>query len=201
MHAPQHTPPSTAYDAIVIGGSSGSIEALMELLPALPRSLRCPVVVVVHLPKNHPSLLTEIFLPYSALPLHEPSDKDALVPATVFFAPPDYHLLVENGPHFALSVDPPLHYSRPAIDVLFESAAHVYGERLVGVLLSGANDDGAAGLQAIAEAGGLVVVQSPASSGMRHMPEAALRRTRADHCLAPADIGQLLCDLNYQGLL
>jgi two-component system chemotaxis response regulator CheB len=192
---------STAYDAIVIGGSSGAIEALMALLPGLPATLQCAVVIVLHLPKDRPSLLTSIFKPHCVLPLHEPIDKDAIAPGAVYFAPPDYHLLIESGPRIALSVDPPVHYSRPSIDVLFESAAHVYGCRLVGVLLSGANEDGAAGMQAIATAGGLAVVQSPASAAMRPMPESALRRAAVDHLLAPSDIALLIRDLHHQGLL
>ena len=146
----------------MVGGSAGGIDALLELLPALPATLQAAVLVVLHLPRDRRSLLVEIFQPRCALPLREAQDKDAITPGSVSFAPPDYHLLVDagpQGPHVGLSVDPPLHFSRPSIDVLFESAADHYGPRLVGILLSGANEDGVHGLQAIQAAG----VTSPGS--------------------------------------
>jgi two-component system, chemotaxis family, protein-glutamate methylesterase/glutaminase len=192
---------ATLFRAIVIGGSSGGIDALMELMPALPATLRAAVLVVLHLPRDRPSMLADIFQPRCALPLREACDKEPLAPGTVYFAPPDYHFLVDTGPCAALSVDPPVHYSRPSIDVLFESAADQYGEGLVGVLLSGANDDGAAGLQAIGAAGGLMVVQDPASALVPAMPRAALARCASPHVLSPAGIAQLLTQLHREGSL
>ena len=201
LQSPQARPPSAGYDAIVVGGSSGGIDALLYMLPALPATLRAAVLVVMHLPRDRPSLLAEIFRHRCGLPLKEAHDKDAIAPGTVYFAPPDYHLLVDAGPRLALSVDAPVHFSRPSIDVLFESAADQYGERLLGILLSGANEDGARGLQAIAAAGGLVVVQDPASASMPAMPQAALARVAADHVLPPAGIADLLVDLHENCLL
>ena len=192
---------ATTYDAIVVGGSSGAIDALVRLLPALPATLRASVLVVLHLPRDRRSLLADIFRQRCALPLHEAQDRDPIAPGTVYFAPPDYHLLVDEGPRLALSVDAPVHYSRPSIDVLFESAADQYGERLVGVLLSGANEDGARGIEAIAAAGGRVVVQDPATAPMPAMPHAALARVAAHHVLAPPGIADLLADWHHQGLL
>ncbi len=189
------------YDAIVVGGSSGAIDALVRMLPALPTTLRAAMLVVMHLPRDRRSLLAEIFRRRCALPTHEAQDKDAIAPGTVYFAPPDYHLLVDAGPQLALSVDAPVHYSRPSIDVLFESAADAYGERLVGILLSGANEDGARGLEAIGAAGGLVVVQDPATAPMPAMPQAALARGAAHHVLTPPGIADLLADLHHKGLL
>lgn len=189
------------YGAVVIGGSSGGIDALMELLPALPATLRAAVLVVLHLPRDRPSMLPEIFQRRCALPLHEASDQEPLSPGAVYFAPPDYHLLVDAGPRTALSLDPPVHYSRPSIDVLFESAADAYGEQLIGVLLSGANDDGAEGLRAIGAAGGLVVVQDPASALVPTMPQAALARCAPTHVLPPAGIANLLTQLHRDGCL
>ncbi len=201
-HLPSAPPQRRAgYDAIVVGGSSGAIDALVRMLPALPATLRAAMLVVMHLPRDRRSLLTDIFRQRCALPLQEAQDKDAITPGTVYFAPPDYHLLVDAGPSLALSVDAPVHYSRPSIDVLFESAADEYGERLVGVLLSGANEDGARGLAAIGAAGGLVVVQDPATAPMPAMPQAALARGAAHHVLAPPGIAELLADLHHKGLL
>ena len=197
----QSTHRPAGYDAIVIGGSSGGIDALVQLLPALPVTLRAAVLAVMHLPRDRRSLLTDIFRHRCALPLKEAHDKDAIAPGTVYFAPPDYHLLVDAGPRLALSVDAPLHFSRPSIDVLFESAADQYGERLVGILLSGANEDGARGLEAIAAAGGLVVVQDPASAPMPTMPQAALACVAVHHVLPPAGIADLLAHLHENCLL
>jgi two-component system, chemotaxis family, protein-glutamate methylesterase/glutaminase len=198
---PQQARATTAYDAIVVGGSSGAIDALARLVPALPATLRAAVLVVVHLPRDRRSLLADIFRQRCALPLREAQDKDPIAPGTVYFAPPDYHLLVDAGPSLALSVDAPVHYSRPSIDVLFESAADQYGERLVGILLSGANEDGARGMEAVAAAGGLVVVQDPATAPMPAMPQAALARVATPHVLPPPGIADLLTGWHHQGLL
>ncbi len=180
------------FDALVIGGSAGSIEALSVLLPALPADLRASVFIVLHLPRERPSLLCDIFQPRCAVPLREAQDKEPVEPGTVYFAPPDYHLLVDAGPSMALSVDDPVHFSRPSIDVLFESAADVYGPQLLAVLLSGANQDGADGMAAVQRAGGVTVVQHPSSAQMTAMPEAALALLEPDHVLPPAQIASLI---------
>ncbi len=180
------------FDAIVIGASAGGVEALLLLLPALPASLRASVLIVQHLPRNRPSLLAEIFGRRCALPVMEAEDKAAAEPGTVCFAPPDYHLLVEAGGRLALSVDEPVHYSRPSIDVLFQSAADVYRERLLGIVLTGANQDGAAGLAAIHRAGGTTLIEDPASAMFAPMPASALKRTPASRVLPLAGIGAFL---------
>lgn len=186
------------YDAIVVGGSSGSIEALSTLLPALPAGLRAAVIVVLHLPRERRSLLSEIFQRRCALPVQEAQDQQCIAPGHLYFAPPDYHLLVDEGPRLALSVDAPVHYSRPSIDVLFESAADCYGPRLVSVLLSGANQDGAQGSAAVQAAGGLVVVQQPAGAPMPAMPQAALARVPTACALTPEGIAGLIAGLHQQ---
>lgn len=186
------------FDAVVIGGSAGSVEALGVLLPALPATLQAAVMVVVHLPRNRPSLLCNIFQSRCALPLREANDKEPIAPGTVYFAPPDYHLLVDAGPALALSVDAPVHFSRPSIDVLFESAADVYGAKLIGILLSGANQDGARGLAAIEARGGLAIVQDPASAGVRTMPDAAVARTTAARILMPCKMADFLNALHAE---
>lgn len=186
------------FGAVVIGGSAGSVEALSVLLPALPAGLQAAVLVVLHLPRNRPSLLCNIFRSRCALPLREAEDKEPIVPGTVYFAPPDYHLLVDDGPALALSVDAPVHYSRPSIDVLFESAADAYGSGLIGMLLSGANQDGARGLAAIEARGGLAVVQEPDSAGVRTMPESALAHTTAARILTPLQMATFLTALHAE---
>lgn len=186
------------FDAVVVGGSAGSVEALGLLLPDLPATLQAAVMVVLHLPRNRPSLLCNIFQPRCALPLREANDKEPIAPGTVYFAPPDYHLLVDAGPTLALSVDAPVHFSRPSIDVLFESAADAYGSKLIGILLSGANQDGARGLAAIEAGGGLAIVQDPASAGVRTMPDAAVARTTAAHILAPYQMAHFLNALHAE---
>ena len=179
-------------DAIAIGTSAGGVEALSILLPALPAGLRASVFIVLHLPRERPSLLAEIFTPKCALKVKEAEDKMRVEPGTVYFAPPDYHLLLDEGPQLALSIDELVHFSRPSIDVLFESAADIYGERLMGIILTGANDDGAAGLAAIHRAGGVTIVQEPDSAQVPLMVLAALRRTAADFVLPLEGIAGLL---------
>jgi two-component system chemotaxis response regulator CheB len=160
-------------DVIAIGASAGAIEALEHLLPALPASLAVPIVIVVHVPPDRPSGLIALFRARCQVPVQEIEDKAPLEPG-VHFAPPDYHVLVERTGTFALANDEPVHYSRPAIDVLFESVAVSYHERGMGIVLSGANADGAAGLARIRQCGGITWVQQPESAAVRTMPDAAL---------------------------
>ena len=173
-------------DAVVIGASAGGIEALTALLPALRPGLRPPVLIVLHLPRDRPSALVEIFARKCAVPVREAEDKEAVAPGTVYFAPANYHLLVDRGPQLCLSADDPVHHSRPSIDVLFESAAEAYGDRLLGFILSGANEDGACGLAAIHDAGGVTVVQCPQTARAPHMVLSALKLRPAD-CVLPLD--------------
>lgn len=165
-------------DAIAIGGSAGGVSALATLLPALSASYRGAVFIVVHLPRERRSLLASILAPWCALPVCEADDKVPVEPGTVYVAPADYHMLIDvldDGPQLALSADEPVHYSRPAIDVFFEAAADVYGSRLLGIILTGASEDGAAGLAAVARAGGRAAVQDPDTAEVPVMPAAALR--------------------------
>lgn len=184
------------FDAIVIGASAGGIEVLSLLLPALPAALRSVVLVVVHLPPRRSSLLAEIFAPRCALSVKEAEDKEVLMPGTVYFAPPDYHLLIERGGVVALSYDEPDHFSRPSIDALFESAADVFGQRLLGIILTGASEDGAAGLAAVKSNGGTAIAQDPASAQMPLMPDAARKRSGTDKILTPAEIADYLASLD-----
>jgi two-component system chemotaxis response regulator CheB len=160
-------------DAIVIGTSAGGIEALNVILPIFSGDFAIPVVVVIHLPQDRPSLLTELFAPKCRLTVREPDDKQS-VSAGIWFAPPGYHLMIDSDRCFALSVDDPVNYSRPSIDVLFQSAADVYERKLLGIVLTGANSDGAAGAKSIAQAGGSVIVQDPDEAEASRMPLAAI---------------------------
>ncbi|MBS0419342.1 MAG: chemotaxis protein CheB [Proteobacteria bacterium] len=182
-------------EAIVVGASAGGVEALGLILPALPAAFRPSLLIVLHLPRERPSLLVEIYEKRCALPIREADDKEPIEPGTVYFAPPDYHMLVERNRQIALSTEEPVHYSRPSVDVLFESAADVYGNRLLGVILTGANQDGAAGLHAIHRAGGVTVVQQPDSAKVPLMIVSALQRNPADFVLSLPDIAALLVGL------
>lgn len=160
--------------AVAIGASAGAIHALLRILPALPSGYALPVLAVVHVPPGRRSELAGLFAGKCRLPVREAEDKEPIEPGTVYFAPPDYHMLVEAGGTISLSTEEPVFFSRPSIDVLFESAADAYGPDLMGVVLTGANEDGARGLRAVAEAGGSVFVQDPATAYARAMPDAAL---------------------------
>jgi two-component system chemotaxis response regulator CheB len=183
-------------DAVVIGASAGGVEALTALLPALAPGLMAPVFIVLHLPRDKPSVLVEIFAPKCAVPVREAEDKETVAFGTIYFAPNNYHLLVDQGPQLSLSADDPVHHSRPSVDVLFESAAEIYGSRLLGIILSGANEDGASGLAAIHDAGGVTVVQSPETARAPNMALAALKMRPADRVLPLPEIAQILRTLD-----
>lgn len=184
--------PRVRVSAVVMGASSGGVEALSVLLPALPASLAVPVFIVIHLPAGRRSLLPEIFGARCTRPVREAEDKEPIVPGCVYVAPADYHLLVDDGPQLALSADEPVHYSRPSIDVLFESAAQAYGAGLLGILLTGASEDGAAGLSAVRAAGGRTIVQDPTEAVAPVGVQAALRRDAAERVLPLGGIGAVL---------
>jgi two-component system, chemotaxis family, protein-glutamate methylesterase/glutaminase len=187
-------------DAVVIGASAGGVEALSVLLPALPSSTRASFFVVLHVPRDRPSLLAEIFTHKCALPVREAEDKETVATGTVYFAPSNYHLLLDEGPQIALSADDPVHHSRPSIDVLFESAADIYRERLLGIILTGANEDGAVGLAAVHDGGGITVVQEPQSARSPQMGMSALKLRPADLVLPLDRIAALLGTLNSSGV-
>jgi two-component system chemotaxis response regulator CheB len=173
-------------DAVVIGASAGGVEALSALLPALPPDSSAAIFIVLHIPRDKPSLLVQIFTNKCALPVREAEDKEPVVPGTVYFAPSNYHLLVDQGPQTALSADDPVHHSRPSIDVLFESAADVYESRLMGIILTGA----------IHDRGGLTVVQQPETARSPRMAMSALKSGPVDLVLPLERIVELLGTLN-----
>lgn len=179
-------------DAVVIGASAGGIDALLVLLEPLQPPLAVPVIVVLHLPDNHESRLVQVFGHRLRVPVGEAQPHAPVEKGWIHFAPPGYHLLVEADRTFSLSCDPPVLFSRPSIDVLFESCAEAWGERLVGMVLTGANEDGARGLATIKALGGLTVVQDPAEAAHPAMPEAAVRLANPRFVLPLAGLRGLL---------
>ena len=163
-----------APEAIVIGASAGALDVLSNLLPALPSDYRLPILIVVHMPPDKTSMFAELMRARCGIRVREAEDKEPIEPGVAYFAPPDYHLLVEQDKRLSLSGDEPVLFSRPSIDVLFESAADAYGGGLIGVVLTGANSDGADGLRAVVEAGGVAIVQKPGGAYAAAMPQAAI---------------------------
>jgi two-component system chemotaxis response regulator CheB len=174
--------------AVVIGASAGAIEALSVLLPALPSAYRLPVMIVVHVPPDRKSLLPDLFRDKCAIKVVEADDKEPVQNGVIYFAPPDYHLLVETGKTLSLSSDEPVLFSRPSVDVLFESAADAYGPALTAVILSGASQDGAKGLAAVVAAGGEAMVLRPGEAYATAMPEAAIASCPSAKILSLAEI-------------
>jgi two-component system chemotaxis response regulator CheB len=182
------------YEIVVVGTSWGGLAALRTLVAGLPRDFGLPMAVVQHRHKDSDRLLATLLQERTSLTVCEVEDKQPVLPGFFFIAPPDYHLLIERG-HFSLSTDAPVRYSRPSIDVAFTSAADSYGPGVVGIVLTGANADGAAGLASIAERGGLAIVQSPATAESPTMPRAALEAVPAARVLPIPAITDLLATL------
>lgn len=185
-------------EAIVIGCSAGGLDALRPLLHALASPVPQAVIVCSHSGDPGTGLLAALLAPHAHLPVKEARERWPVQPGVIHVTPPGYHLLIERDRHFSLSVDAPEHYSRPSIDVLFESAAEAYGARLIGVMLTGASPDGAHGLACIRRRGGLAVVQDPAEAAASAMPQAALDHAGADYCMPLAQIAPLLNQLVHR---
>jgi two-component system, chemotaxis family, protein-glutamate methylesterase/glutaminase len=183
---------SFAADAVVIGTSAGGIDALMTLFDGLHPPVQAAIIVVLHLPEDHESRLVEVFASRVRVPVREAQPNAAVETGTIYFAPPGYHLLVERERSFSLSCDPPVQFSRPSIDVLFDSCAEAYGPSLAGLVLTGANEDGARGLARIKACGGLAAVQDPQEAAHSPMPQAALNAADPDYVLPLAGLRRLL---------
>lgn len=184
--------PGNPIELVAIGASAGGVEALSLLLAALPADFPAAVAIVLHLPPDRISLLAQLFDARCALPVKEVEDKEPVVPGIVYFAAPDYHMLVEPGGTFSLSRDLPVHFSRPAIDLLLESAAQAYREHVLGIVLTGSSVDGADGLLQIREMGGQAWVQEPSEARAGTMPAAALRIAGADRVLGLPEMASAL---------
>lgn len=184
-----------AFKLIVVGTSLGGLRALEVMLAGLPKTFPLPIAIVQHRYKSSDSALRILLQQHSALQVKEPEDKEAIVPGHVYLAPANYHLLVEPG-SFALSTEAPVSYARPSIDVLFESAADAYMQRVIGVVLTGANNDGAQGLTKIKTKGGLTIVQEPNTAESSIMPEAAIATVgEVNRVLPLAEIAPFLVNL------
>jgi two-component system, chemotaxis family, protein-glutamate methylesterase/glutaminase len=184
-----------AYEIVVIGTSMGGLVALETLLTGLPRGFSLPTAVVQHRGPLSTDRLCATLRRYTDLAVHEAQDKQPILPGCVYIAPPDYHLMVDAG-HFALSTEAPVLYARPSIDVLFHSAADVYAERVLAVVLTGASRDGAEGAARVKARGGGVIVQAPETAEAPLMPEAAIEAARPDWILPLDRIGPFLGNFN-----
>ena len=183
------------YELITIGVSWGGLDAVSRLLAGLDDAVHQPIVVAQHRsPAAQEEMLAALLQGHTRRLVRNPDDKTSLEPDHVYLGPPDYHLLVENG-HLALSTDAPVNHARPSIDVLFESAADAYAERVVGIVLTGASGDGAAGLARIKARGGVAIIQDPATATKRAMPDAALAAASADAVLPLDEIPAFLYGL------
>lgn len=186
----------TGCKVLIIGGSAGSLEVLMKIFPRLEAITSFAIVIVLHRKNSEDSLLEELFALKTEIPVKEVEDKTALKPGFIYIAPSDYHLLFEKNGLLSLDISEKINYSRPSIDVSFESAAEIYQKSLVGILLSGANADGTDGLNAIKSFGGTIVIQKPETSKIPFMPQNAIQNTSPDYILDENEILELISKIN-----
>ena len=180
------------YRAVVIGASAGGLAAVSTILSEIKSTFCVPILLAQHISPHVESHLANHFQSKTTLTVKEAEDKDPIKRGNLYIAPPNYHLLVEFDGCTALSIDPPVNYSRPSIDVLFESAADYFGKELIGIILTGANSDGAAGLKRIKERGGMTVVQSVETAEAQAMPQAAIAAVDVDHIIPLESIAHFL---------
>jgi two-component system chemotaxis response regulator CheB len=180
------------YKVIVIGSSAGGLRALLTIFQALPEDYPLPIIIVQHLLDGNDTYLAEFLNEKAVITVKEAKDKEAIQQSTVYLSPPGYHLLIEDDHTLSLSMDPRVNFSRPSIDVLFESAAFVYEERCIGIILTGASSDGSLGLNKIHSKGGLTLVQDPETAEFSAMPRAAIKATDVDHILTLEEFGDFL---------
>lgn len=187
---------SSRFEAVVIGVSAGGLFALQEIISKLPRQF-IPIVIVMHVKANSDSFIGSYLAQHSKLIIKEAESSDGIEQGIIYIAPPGYHLLIEHDKTLSLSIESPIQFSRPSIDVLFESAALAYHEHLIGVILTGANNDGSQGLKKIKERGGVIIVQDPETAFAKEMPRAAIALNKVDY-ITPLDcIATLLIELVY----
>ncbi|MCF8366260.1 MAG: chemotaxis protein CheB [Bacteroidales bacterium] len=186
------------YSAVVIGVSAGGMNALGKILPALPENFVLPLIIVQHVSPQSDNYMIRHFDSISKIKVKEADEKEEIIPGVAYFAPPNYHLLIEENRTFSLSTEGRVNYSRPSVDVLFESAIYAYCSGLVGIILTGANNDGSKGLKMIKDCGGLAIVQEPSSAEVSAMPEAAIKLSKVDYILKLEEIGPLLVKLSKE---
>jgi two-component system chemotaxis response regulator CheB len=180
------------FRAVMIGGSAGSFQVVVKILNSLPKNFPLPVFLCLHRLKHVRSGFVEALSIKANIPVVEPYDKETIKPGRAYLAPANYHMYIELGNKIALSTEEPINHSRPSIDLSFNTAAMAYREKLVGIILSGANRDGASGLRRVKEQGGLCIVQDPNECEVRTMTEASLQTTDVDHVFSTEEIIQFL---------
>ena len=183
------------YKTVVIGVSAGGMKALKKILPVLPGDFPLPIIVVQHLHPDQDGFYIKYFSEICNLRVKEAEEREDIQPGTIYFAPPNYHLLIEEDRSISLSSDEKVNYSRPSIDVLFESASDVYKSELIGIILTGANEDGAKGFSCIESNGGLTIAQDPATADYSVMPQSAINLVDVDYVLPLKDISKKLVEL------
>jgi two-component system, chemotaxis family, protein-glutamate methylesterase/glutaminase len=180
------------YEAIVIGVSSGGMNALKLIFSALPSDFAVPVIVVQHIGPRSENLWIKLLSGSCNIPIKEADEKEKIGAGNIYVAPPNYHLLIEKDKTFSLTIDERVNFARPSIDVLFESAAEAYKEKLIGIILTGSNNDGTRGVKRIKERGGIVIIQDPKSAESSYMPASAIAAGQPDYILELDKIGELL---------
>lgn len=180
------------YKAIVMGTSMGGMNALKSILTKFSKNFPVPILIVQHISSHSNGFLAEYLNDICKIEVKEADEKEKAMPGYAYIAPPNYHLLVEKDGYLALSVEDKVNFARPSIDVLFETAADAYGHELIGVILTGANKDGAKGLKMIKEKGGLIIVEDPTTAESTMMPISAINETKVDYILTLQDIGDLI---------
>ena len=183
------------YEAIVIGCSAGGLFALLEILSSLPEDYVLPIIIVQHRSKEEPTLLEEVLSQKCRIRIRQADEKETIKAGVVYFAPPNYHLLIEEDRTFSLSVEPPVNFSRPSIDILCETAAAVFKKKLLGIILTGASRDGAEGIRSILQAKGVTIAQDPATAHYPFMPQSAIDTGCVQHILDLKGIKDLLLDI------
>ena len=186
------------YEAIVIGVSSGGMNAMKVMFSLLPKEFNTPIIIVQHISSQSENLWIKLLNDKSNLYIKEADEKESIEHGKVYIAPPNYHLLIERDKTFSLTIDERVNYARPSIDVLFESAAEAYKNKLIGVILTGSNNDGTNGLKRIQECGGLAIVQNPETSESAYMPASAIAAIQPDYILSLEDIINLLIKTDKQ---
>lgn len=184
----------TRIEIVAIGASLGGMNALPIILQDLPKKFSTPIIVVLHRGRDSVDVITSMMQRFTHMKVAEVYDKQPIHDGTVYIAPGDYHIMVEDG-HFALSLDEPVNNSRPSIDVLFESVAEEFSENCIGVILTGANKDGAKGLAQIKQQGGITIVQDPAGAESQLMPKSAIAACKVDYIVQLEEIGKLIGDM------
>jgi len=183
------------FDAIIIGGSAGSFQVIAEILGSLPKTFNIPIILCFHRLQSERNGFIEALSPRSVLPIIEPLDKMPIKGGNIYLAPANYHLYIEADKHFALSVEETENHSRPSIDLAFHTAARVYKEKLIGIILSGANGDGARGSKSINENNGFIIVQDPEDAEVKLMPKASIANAKINKIIKSSEIVSFLLEI------